>query len=221
MNDGIVALLLQWLFLCIVWMGLADRLLAKMKVKRSTVLVIVTCFLLTGFAEWKLYFYPAIVNVSGFLLPLAVAALIWSGNSSSLQERSRLFLGALILIFSLVFLRKIIFWNPVLLLLDEKILIPLITISLCFFLARHLLHHVFYLTAVLPISDAIYQLSFVSLTNQASMGGAYLQDLLWVCIAAVAVLYPVFSLAMNGGARGYQFVSMIVRKIINQKQTGE
>lgn len=84
MNEGTIALLIQWSLLCLVWMGSFDAQLREMNMERRRVLAVLCAFLICSFVSWKLFFAPIQVSLSGTLLPLLQ---VWSSTRASPKRR--------------------------------------------------------------------------------------------------------------------------------------
>lgn len=197
MNDGTIAMIVEWTLLCVVWMGITDQFLHQMRWKRSTALLVLTTFLITSYSEWRLYVIPVEVNVSGMLLPLLVGGVLWYFLKR--QRRKYMLTSAVLLTLVLILLRKLFFWDPVLLFIDEVIILPILCVILCFIVTRHAIYHWFLLCVALPLSDAFYQASFLSLTERCVIGGEYQQDLFWTSFAMWAGCYMVCQLVQKTG----------------------
>ncbi|WP_240470130.1 hypothetical protein [Brevibacillus laterosporus] len=110
MNDGTIAMIVEWTLLCVVWMGLTDRFLHQMGWKRSTALLILTAFLVTSYSEWRLFLLPVEVNVSGMLLPLLLGGTLWYHLKK--KRRKYMITSSILLAFALILLRKLFFLGP-------------------------------------------------------------------------------------------------------------
>jgi hypothetical protein len=180
MNDGILTLILQWCLLCLFWMGMFDRPLRKILLTRAQALALITLFLVCSFANWKLYFLPVVVNVSGTILPLLFSAWVWA--VLPFDQRGYCILAALFTVFLLFAARMLLFWDPVLLVMDEQLLLTLMILCSLFILTREWRQQLFIILTALPLADALYTLSFLKKANQCLIGGGYAQDLLWITI---------------------------------------
>ncbi|NGQ94593.1 hypothetical protein G3578_05285 [Brevibacillus sp. SYP-B805] len=194
MNDGIRTLILEWSLLWLLWMGILDRQLRGIHLTRTQALAVVSLYLLGSFTDWKLSFPPVAITVSGTILPLLTAAWIWTGLSG--YKRGCSLAAAVFTVFALFAARKLLFWDPVLLLIDETLLLPLYLLALLFLLTRDWREQLFIVLIGLPLADALYMLSCLPQLKECVIGGGYAQDLLWTALplwmaaAAVwAVLY--------------------------------
>ncbi|MBG9797450.1 hypothetical protein O0555_02405 [Brevibacillus laterosporus] len=197
MNDGTMAMIVEWTLLCVVWMGLTDRFLHHMGWKRSTALMVLTAFLITSYSEWRLFILPVEVNVSGMLLPLLIGGGLWYHLKK--KRRKYMMTSAILMAFALILLRKLFFWDPVLLFIDEVMILPVLCVILCFIVTRHATYHWFLLCVAFPISDAFYQASFLSLTERCVIGGEYQQDLFWASFTLLSGCYLVIQLLQKAG----------------------
>lgn len=177
MNDGVITLITQWCLLCLIWMGMFDRALGRIALTRSHGLAVVTLFLICSYANWQLYFLPVSINLSGAILPLLTAAWIWSALHP--QHKGFVLLAALFTTFLLFATRKLFFWDPVLMIVDEPILLPLIMVGTLFLLAREWRQQLVILFLSLPLADAVYMISSFQQWERCIIGGEYAQDLMW------------------------------------------
>lgn len=190
MNEGTLAILIQWCLLCLVWMGSVDRQLQELGLSRRRLLAVIGTFLICSFVSWKLYFAPIHVSLSGTLLPLIVSGWLYSRLS---VHRRRLYLlagsGTAILLF---WLRWLFFTDPVLLFWDERVIVPAVGIVAIITISRHGLTQLFQMFFSLPLADALYSLYFWKLSGVCALGNEYAQDLLWSsasfwCIVAMTL----------------------------------
>jgi hypothetical protein len=196
MNDGIRTLILEWCLLWLLWMGILDRPLRSIDLTRIQALALVSLFLLGSFANWKLSFLPVDVNVSGTILPLLTAAWIWTGLSKN--KRGYSMLAAVFTVFALFAVRKLLFWDPVLLLLDETLLLPLFLVGLLFLLSRDWREQLFIVLIGLPLADALYMLSCLPQLEECVIGGGYAQDLLWTTLPLWMTAAAVWNVLYRG-----------------------
>ncbi|AKF95430.1 hypothetical protein ABE137_03545 [Brevibacillus laterosporus] len=209
MNDGTIAMIVEWTLLCVVWMGLTDRFLHQMGWKRSTALLILTAFLVTSYSEWRLFLLPVEVNVSGMLLPLLLGGALWYHLKK--KRRKYMITSAILLAFALILLRKLFFWDPVLLFIDEVMILPVLCVILCFIVTRYAIYHWFLLCIAFPLSDAFYQASFLSLTERCIIGGEYQQDLFWTAFALWSSCYLVIQLLQKTGVALRTRIAPLIR----------
>ncbi len=185
MNDGTFAMILQWTLLVCVWMGLFDRELERIGLTRTSGLVVLTGFLVCSFADWKLYFLPVNVNLSGGILPFFLAGWMWM----KLPSRGREYIIAACALTAcvLLFIRKLLFWDPILMIFDEKLLVPVSSLLLTCFITRRLEQQWFLLLVSVPLADLLYVLSNLSVISRYSaddvIGGAWAQDSFWMSVA--------------------------------------
>ncbi|MDN9008856.1 YphA family membrane protein [Brevibacillus laterosporus] len=209
MNDGTIAMIVEWTLLCMVWMGLTDRFLHQMGWKRSTALLILTVFLATSYSEWRLFLLPVEVNVSGMLLPLLLGGTLWYHLKK--KRRKYMITSAILLAFALFLLRKLFFWDPVLLFIDEVMILPVLCVILCFIVTRYAIYHWFLLCVAFPLSDALYQASFLSLTERCIIGGEYQQDLFWTAFALWSGCYLVIQFLQKTGVALRTRIAPLIR----------
>lgn len=181
MKEGIVALILQWSLFCLVWMGALDRVLAQVTLSRRMTLAGLAVFLVFTFADWRLPLMPLAFTLSGAVMPLVLAGVIWprGGHSSHTYVLAAAGLAMAIVFF----LRKLLFWDPVLMIVDERLLVPLLLVTTVLLLTRRLHEQLLILLLALPLADALYILSFSSYGAALVIGGAAAQDLLWAAVA--------------------------------------
>ncbi|UFJ42802.1 hypothetical protein LOK74_10040 [Brevibacillus humidisoli] len=189
MNEGIIALILQWSILCLVWMGALDRTLHHVKLSRRSTLAGLAAFMLCSFADWRLYFLSVEINLSGTVLPLLLAGRVW--RSIGRANRAYVLAAAALCLALLFFVRKVLFMDPVLLLIDEWLLVPGLLMLIMLLLTRHQADQLLIMLLAFPLSDALYTLSFLGYATELVIGAPAAQDLLWcsfamwVCITSV------------------------------------
>jgi len=195
MNDGILAIIIQWCLLCVIWMGVLDRPLRRLGLHRTSGLALVTVSLVCAFVHWQVYFFPVEINISGFLFPLLLAA--WSWQFVSFRQKIFILLAASLTTVLLFFVRKLLFKDPVLLIFDELAMYPVLTVVIFHFLSRNLVCHWFLLLVAVPLSDALFSLSFLEQTKRSVIGGEYQQDLFWLTVMVWGVVSTVWLAAAN------------------------
>ncbi|MBO8163027.1 MAG: hypothetical protein H0Z34_04795 [Brevibacillus sp.] len=180
MKEGIVALIAQWCILCLVWMGGMDRILRQLKLSAKGTLVWLLAFIVCTFAGWKLSILSVDIYLSGAILPLLAAGCIWR----AVRPGSRAYvLAAAALCLALVFfVRKLLFLDPVLMLADERLMVPGLLLIVLHLLMRGAAGQVVTILLTVPLSDAIYAFSFHLYTSRLTIGGPAAQDLLWCSI---------------------------------------
>ncbi|ATF12994.1 hypothetical protein HPY28_03090 [Brevibacillus sp. HB1.2] len=191
MNEGTVAILIQWSLLCLVWMGSFDLQLQNMKMERRRVLAVISAFLICTFVNWEIYFAPIQVSLSGTILPLIASIVLYTKLMSKIR---RLYLlSALATALLLFWLRWLFFTDPILLFWDERIIVPAVGVSTIFLMSRTNLGQLFQLTLAMPLADAIHSLYFWKLSGSCQWGSEYAQDLLWSGISLWALVSIVWS----------------------------
>lgn len=199
MNDGILTLVIQWCFICLIWMGTLDRPLRQFSFSRAHALAVVTIFLLCSLVSWRLYFLPIEVNISGGILPLLLAGWIYTQLQ---QERRRyLLISSFFIGCMLLFLRKILFWDPVLLFTDEVLLLPLVIVFAAVILARTIVFQAFILLVSLTLSDALFALSQMKQAGSATIGTDYTQDMLWISLSLWVLVMSSLHIGKKGIVR--------------------
>ncbi|MFD2371792.1 hypothetical protein ACFSO0_17860 [Brevibacillus sp. GCM10020057] len=180
MNDGTIALLIQWSLLCLVWMGSMDAQLQEMGLRRKPVLAFICAFLLSTFVSWKLYFAPVEVSLSGMLLPFIASVCLYA----RLPVLCRLYLvGACATAILLFWLRWLFFIDPVLLFWDERVILPTAAILSIFVMSRHGGAQLFQVMVSLPLADLLYSLFMWKLSGTCRLGDDFSQDLLWSTVS--------------------------------------
>ena len=177
MNEGTVAMLIQWCTLCLVWMGSLDRLARALGMSRRRLLAVIAGFLLSSFANWTLAFAPVTVSVSGTLLPLLACA--WLYGHLPYDKRRICLVAAGIVASFLFWLRWLFFNDPVLLVWDERVLLPAAAVILVMMVGRNPLPQLFALLLSQVLSDAIHAFFFWRWAKTCQLGSPYAQDLLW------------------------------------------
>ncbi|GED56232.1 hypothetical protein ABER61_06075 [Brevibacillus formosus] len=191
MNEGTVAILIQWCLLCLVWMGSFDLQLQNMKMERRRVLAVISAFLMCTFVSWEIYFAPIQVSLSGTILPLIASVVLYTKLMSKIR---RLYLlSALATALLLFWLRWLFFTDPILLFWDERIIVPAVGVSTIFLMSRTNLGQLFQLMLSLPLADAIHSLYFWKLSGSCQWGSEYAQDLLWSSLSLWALVSVVWS----------------------------
>ncbi|WP_400163806.1 YphA family membrane protein [Brevibacillus sp. TJ4] len=177
MNEGTLAMLIQWCMLCLVWMGSLDRLLREVGLSRRNVLAAMTVTLLCTFASWKLSFAPVQISLSGTLLPLVACG--WLYTRVQPQKRRFHLIASIGIAWSLFWLRWVFFSDPVLLVWDERILLPTVAVIMVSLFTRSPLSQLFSLLFSLEIADTTHGFYFWKWSGACILGDEYAQDLLW------------------------------------------
>ncbi|MGC5324536.1 YphA family membrane protein [Brevibacillus sp. SYSU BS000544] len=193
MNEGIMALLVQWTLLICAWMGLFDSAIQKSGFSRAKLLATLTAFLCCSFANWELYFMPLAVNVSGVILPFLLAG--WMYVRLTVSNKEYILAAGILCACVILFMRKLLFWDPILLVVEEILLVPLLCIILINLIARNFMHQLFVLLLALPLSDLLYVGSNVALIPQVESsvaGSLEAQDIFWVSIGVWVIAKAVW-----------------------------
>jgi hypothetical protein len=177
MNEGTLAILIQWCFLCLVWMGSFDRPLKRWGLTRAGTLAVLAAFLVCTFVSWQLAFLPLQVSLSGTILPLLCGGWLY-GRLAEDKRRLHLLAGAAVGM-TLFWLRWLFFTDPVLQVWDEAVLLPAAAVLAVFAIARSGLARLYLLAVSLPAADVLYGLYVWRLSGTCMIGGGYAQDLLW------------------------------------------
>lgn len=177
MNEGTLAMLIQWCMLCLVWMGSFDRLLRETGVSRKYLLAVITVFLVCSFASWKLSFAPVHISLAGTLLPLVSCG--WLYTFLPPKKRRFLLLASIAMAWLLFWLRWVFFSDPVLLFSDERVLLPAAAVIMVLIVNRSTLQQLFSLLFSLEIAEVIHGFYFWKWSGACVLGGEYAQDLLW------------------------------------------
>ncbi len=181
MNDGILALIVQWCLLCLVWMGVFDTVLHRIHQPRSKVLAVIACYLLCSFSNWRLYALPLEISLSGSLLPLLTAGWMWSRLVTA--KRHHVMALAITLTCLLVFAKKMLFLNPVLLWFEEASLFPVLVVLLLLVFTWNPGQQVFLLFFSLPVADLLYVVGNLGKIPVGVVGDRSIQDALWLSFA--------------------------------------
>lgn len=177
MNEGTLAILIQWCLLCLAWMGSLDRLLRELGVSRKRMLAVITAFLLCSFVSWELFVAPVQVRVSGTILPLLACGWLYGQLP---RERRRLHILTATLIALLLFWFRFLFYtDPVLLFGDERVIVPAAAIVSIMMIGRHGAAQLFQLLFSFSMADLFHTFYFWKLSGTCVLGDAYAQDLMW------------------------------------------
>lgn len=190
MNEGIAAMVVQWCLICLVWMGSFNRLLASLRLTQAVTLAVLAACLLSAFSNWRMFFLPVEVSVSGTMLPLFFSGWLWvslvrPGQSSYLA-------AAVITITSVLFLVKRLFiWDPILLFADEMLVFPLLLTLLVFLFARHAEEQVFLLFFSVTLFDFSHALSLWGKVTPFAIGSPFSQDVLWLSVFTWSLVWTI------------------------------
>lgn len=186
MNEGTLAILIQWSLLCLVWMGSLDLLLRELKVTRKHLLAALTVFLICSFAFWPLSFAPVQVSLAGTLLPLILCGWLYRKMP---KDRRRIHLLASMMIAWLLFwLRWMFFTDPVLLFWEEQLILPVIGLVAVAIVNRKGVAQLFSLLFSFILADVIHALYFWRLSGTCLLGDEYAQDLMWSSLSLWCIL---------------------------------
>ncbi|WP_432776952.1 hypothetical protein AAFJ72_09960 [Brevibacillus gelatini] len=186
MNEGTIAILIQWSLLCLVWMGSFDSQLREMGMERRRVLAVLCLFLISSFVSWKLFFAPIQVSLSGTLLPLFASVILYARLPKA--GRRLYVLWAMGIAVMLFWLRWLFFTDPILLIWDERVIVPGIGVVVALATSRQMAVRLFVLMLALPMADALYTLHFWQDSGVCSLGADYAQDLLWSGISLLGLV---------------------------------
>jgi len=196
MNEGTLSMIIQWCLLLLIWMGSLDFVLVRMGMTRAAALAALALFLVCSFVSWRLYFLPVHISISGALLPALAAGWLYSGLPR--MRRRFLLLAGCVTASLLALFRLALSRDPVLLVLDEPILVAGVMLAALFTLTKEFRQQLFLLFLVLPLSDALQVLSVLPQMEQGIVGGEYAQDLLWVNMALWGGMLVLWSAAKTG-----------------------
>ncbi|GEB32698.1 MULTISPECIES: YphA family membrane protein [Brevibacillus] len=191
MNEGTIALLIQWSLLCLVWMGSFDAQLREMNMERRRVLAVLCAFLICSFVSWKLFFAPIQVSLSGTLLPLFASVVLYTRLPKA--TRRLYVVGALGISVMVFWLRWLFFTDPILLFWDERVIVPGISVAVAFSISKLNAARLFALMLALPMADALHTLYFWQASGTCSLGTDYAQDLLWSGISLLGLVSLLWS----------------------------
>lgn len=202
MNEGTIAVLIQWSMLCFVWMGSFDSQLRDMKMERKRVLAAITVFLVCSFVSWEIYFAPIQVSLSGTILPLIASAVLYIKLMPGIR---RLYLlSAMATAILLFWLRWLFFTDPILLIWDERVLVPAVGVITIFLMSRTARGQLFQLMLAMPLADAIHSLFFWKASGSCHLGTEFAQDLMWSGVSLWALV---------------SFTWSLIRKMIGRKES--
>ncbi|MGN7468921.1 YphA family membrane protein [Brevibacillus sp. SAFN-007a] len=185
MNEGTMAILIQWSLLCLVWMGSFDSQLRGMGMERKRVLAVLCAFLICSFVSWQLFFAPIQVSLSGTLLPLFASVILYVRLPKAGRRLS--VLGAMGLAVLLFWLRWLFFSDPILLFGDERVIVPGMSVAVALAMSKRDADRLFLLLLGLPMADVLYTLYFWPASGACSLGTDYAQDLLWSSISLLGL----------------------------------
>ncbi|ELK41686.1 hypothetical protein D478_12821 [Brevibacillus agri BAB-2500] len=186
MNEGTIAILIQWSLLCLVWMGSFDSQLREMGMERRRVLAVLCAFLICSFVSWTLFFAPIQASLSGTLLPFFASAIFYARLPKA--GRRLYVLGATGVAVMVFWLRWLFFSDPILLIWDERVIVPGISVAITLATSRLMAVRLFLLMLALPLADALYALYFWRASGACSLGTDYAQDLLWSGISLLGLI---------------------------------
>jgi hypothetical protein len=198
MNEGTLSLLIQWCLLCLLWMGSFDRPLLEMGTSRSVALSAMGLVLVCSFVNWSLYFLPVQVSISGWLLPVLYAG--WLYGRLAGRRRRLVLIAAVVTGFLLFCLRLLFFYDPVLLVMDETVMIPLTALCALLALSRDATQQLFLLFVAFPLSDTLFSLRFLPEMERCEFGGEYARDLLWSTVSLWCLQRAALELVKKGMA---------------------
>ncbi|WP_139489189.1 YphA family membrane protein [Brevibacillus dissolubilis] len=214
MNEGIVAIILQWSMLCLIWMGSLDGPLRQIGLGRRSALAFVTAWIVCSFSSWQLYFLPVHVNVGGVLVPLLFAGWCWAAVPK--KRRMPLLIATFMSAVMVFVVRKMLFFDPVLLVLEDTFLVPIVVVVILYGMTRSRLYHFFMLLLALPLSDALYMLSYLDQLTDLELGSGHAQDMFWLSFALWGVATVVWLVVYRGGtAVGRMAANLRVRSKTN------
>lgn len=177
MNEGTVAILIQWCLICLVWMGSFDLLLRELNLSRRRMLAILVAFLVCSFVSWTLAFAPVEISLSGTIMPLLFSG--WLYVQIPAQRRRFHLFAAIVMAWILFWLRWIFFSDPILLFWDERIILPTVAIVAAVIINRRGVSQLFCLLLSIVLADAIYGLYFGKMSGTCQLGSEFAQDLIW------------------------------------------
>lgn len=85
-------------------------------------------------------------------------------------------------------LRWLFFSDPILLIWDERVIVPGISVAIALATSRLMAVRLFLLMLALPLADALYALYFWRASGACSLGTDYAQDLLWSGISLLGLI---------------------------------
>lgn len=191
MNEGTIAILFQWSLLCLVWMGSFDTQLRELRMSRRRMLAVLAALLVCSFVSWKIYFAPIQVSVSGTILPLLISVALY--NRLGTERRRFHLVGAMATAVLLVWLRWLFFTDPILLLWDERVIVPALALLSVLLMSRQSQAQLFQLMFALTAADILHALYFWKLSGSCVFGADYAQDLLWSGISFLCVVRLIWS----------------------------
>lgn len=188
MNDGIAAMVVQWCLICFVWMGSLNRLLSRLHVSQAQALACLAACLLCAFSNWRMYVLPVEISVSGLLLPISFSAWLWVRMIRPSQ--ARYLMAALITLTSVLYLvRRLFIWDPLLMVMEDTLLLPLLLNGLIFLLCRRVKEQAFLLFMSVPLFDAAHALSLWGKMSPFPLGSPFSQDVLWLSLFVWSIVW--------------------------------
>ncbi|WP_456151385.1 YphA family membrane protein [Brevibacillus ruminantium] len=187
MNEGTLTVLIQWCFLCLIWMGVYDRVLDRWGIRRAEALAVVTVFLICAFVSWKIAFLPSVrVHISGMILPFLCAGWLYAKQRQS-RKRFMVILGGCLGV-ALFWFRWLLFTDPVLAIWDESWMLPVVAFLAVLTISRSGLTQLFLLLYSLTLGEVLYALFEWRFSGSCLIGGEYAQDLLWSTLSLWSLL---------------------------------
>ncbi|WP_048602333.1 YphA family membrane protein [Rubeoparvulum massiliense] len=190
MVDGTITIIALWTTILLLSSGWLDYLCAQEQLAKRWIFV----YLLLPLPFWSISipFFNFDLLLGAFLLPFFLLLFFMIRQESSL----RIHLIALSwLIALLTFLvRKVIQYDPILLFIDEKVLLMLVGGVPAVFLALHYRELLLSVLLGSYLAEILYKYSIRQLASSIPMGDAYFTDLVWMTLtfafAIYILLYP-------------------------------
>ena len=191
MNDGFISLVSIWCLLIIIWSGWFDSFFQGNRHKRMLCMIPLVLWLLGH--GWKYPFSYGEIWVLPVLLPIVVATYVWvkEGENNRLHIVTASFLVGV----SVFFMQMLFHLDPVLMFMDEKLLLAGFTVLLIMMTARRLSHQWILFSFALGLSDLCFQLYVWQKSGFFSLGNPFIQDIWWMTVTLLfltrSILYLV------------------------------
>lgn len=207
MNDGYTALVVAWLFVLFWLMGLFESWKKATGLNDRKLMLIALVYLL-GFA-WNVSLgEKVVVLLSGYLLPLALAAVVFV----KLDEKRKIgvFAQTLLVAASVALLRELFVIDPVLVITDRLYMIALLAWLLSVNLLQRPGAYFVVTTLGLGLQELWYQLQLLTFLPQVRLGEAFFSDMLWTTYLLGWGGHKLLSLQKAG-------LDMVKRRMVKRK----
>ncbi|MFT9847544.1 YphA family membrane protein [Aneurinibacillus sp. REN35] len=134
MNPGYISAFCMLIIVVVIWMGLLDGLLKRLKLGQRTLFILIFAMYMASGWTIPLGTYTAI-SIGSFVLPLLFFLFLWS--RLAYESRNYSFAAALLLGVTLFLLRYMLQLDPILHVMNETYLIACTAAALPILMSRH------------------------------------------------------------------------------------